>query len=209
MTTWTPWTTWPMDSTTVLVKTARGTEEIRTRALGLSQRIRTLLILIDGRKPVAELQRLLPSLPEAAQVLEALVRGGFVTVKSAPQPHVLVSVTESPATLSPQSQPPGLPPPSPQTSPPPPSAAQSAPAVRPAPNEDVRHAVSELCRILHDKLGPDSDVITVKIETARTRVEFAHAVRRGISLLQVITGAADANRFQARAQAILDTYFAR
>ena len=149
-----------------------------------------MLILIDGRTPVAELVRRLPSLPDASHVLEALVRGGFVTVKQAPQ--VMVSVTRSN----------------------PPAAASGAdaamtPAVVPAPNEDVRHAVSELCRILHDSLGPDADVITVRVETARTRVEFAQSVRRGISLLQVIAGPTEANRFQARAQAILDTYFSR
>lgn len=194
---------WSMEPGTVLVKTSRGFEEIRTRALGVSQRIRTLLILIDGRTPVAELIRRLPSLPDAVQVLEALVRGGFVTVK--PEAQVIVSeVTTRPMPVV-VAEP--VAPAAPIAPAAPTAQIASAPLV--APNDDVRHAISELCRILHDNLGPDADVITVRVENSRTRVEFAQAVRRGISLLQAIVGTDEANRFQARAQAILDTYFGR
>ena len=44
-----------MDAQTILLKTPRGREEIRTRAHGLSNLARRLLILADGRKPAREL----------------------------------------------------------------------------------------------------------------------------------------------------------
>lgn len=45
-----------MDPTFIPHKTTLGTEEIRTRALKLESRLRSLLILIDGNKRIGDLQ---------------------------------------------------------------------------------------------------------------------------------------------------------
>jgi hypothetical protein len=45
-----------LDPSLIPLKTAAGSEEIRTRALKLESRMRALLILIDGRKAVLTLQ---------------------------------------------------------------------------------------------------------------------------------------------------------
>ena len=45
---------------TVYAKTSQGSDEIATRRHGLSMRVRQLLILIDGRRSVADLARMMP-----------------------------------------------------------------------------------------------------------------------------------------------------
>ena len=45
-----------MNAAIVYQKTARGDEEIKTRAAKLPPPLRTMLILVDGRKPLVELQ---------------------------------------------------------------------------------------------------------------------------------------------------------
>ncbi len=47
------------DPTFIPCKTASGADEIRTRALKLESRLRLLLIQIDGRKRVADLQAII------------------------------------------------------------------------------------------------------------------------------------------------------
>ncbi len=68
-----------METTTreVLRKTGKGADELRSRRHGLGPRLRQLLILIDGRREVAELARMLPG-PDLAGQLERLERDGFV-----------------------------------------------------------------------------------------------------------------------------------
>lgn len=70
-----------MHPETVLVKTPRGREEIRTRAHPLSALQRRLLILADGRRSVDDMTRQLGCSASDAAVVEALValeRGHFV-----------------------------------------------------------------------------------------------------------------------------------
>ena len=66
-----------MSTQDVLQKTGKSTEELRTRRHGLSPRLRQLLILIDGKRDVAELARMLPA-PDLAEQLVQLESGGFV-----------------------------------------------------------------------------------------------------------------------------------
>lgn len=68
-----------MDTSRVLVKTAKGQEEIRTKAHKLSPRLRRLLILVDGRSTVGETLARLAVLGDGlADQLETLLREGFL-----------------------------------------------------------------------------------------------------------------------------------
>lgn len=70
-----------MHPATILVKTPRGREQIRTRAHPLSALQRRLLILADGRRSVDEMTRQLGCSASDAAVIEALValeRGCYV-----------------------------------------------------------------------------------------------------------------------------------
>jgi 3-oxoacyl-ACP reductase-like protein len=70
---------------TIHRKTPKGRAEIETRAHRLPPRLRSALILVDGRRSDAELAKLVPQDPEGT--LQALREGGFieaVAVEAAP-----------------------------------------------------------------------------------------------------------------------------
>lgn len=56
-------------------KTAKGLAEIETRVYRLSPRLRSVLIMIDGKRSDADLVR---TLPQAAEALAALTQDGFI-----------------------------------------------------------------------------------------------------------------------------------
>jgi hypothetical protein len=80
----------------IAAKTAKGVEEIQTRAYKLPQKKRSLLILVDGTRSVAELVARFPMFPDVLQVLQELADEGFVEAKVAAAPAP-VSATAAPA----------------------------------------------------------------------------------------------------------------
>ncbi len=60
----------------MLKKTDKGKQEIATRAHGLRQSARSVLLTIDGKRSEAELRALMP--PALAQELDRLLQEGFV-----------------------------------------------------------------------------------------------------------------------------------
>ncbi|MGO4377650.1 hypothetical protein [Pseudoduganella sp. RAF53_2] len=58
-------------------KTPAGQQEVQARRAGLTARQRTLLIMLDGRKPLSALLPLLP-MEELVPALEALLSLGFI-----------------------------------------------------------------------------------------------------------------------------------
>jgi len=67
-----------MGRKSVPVKTKEGTQEIRARALGLAPRIRTALLLVDGVKSVAELERLMAAAGVTPGALQLLLDKGLI-----------------------------------------------------------------------------------------------------------------------------------
>ena len=67
-----------MDDSDVFVKTASGLDEVRTRALQLSQRLRAMLIMFDGTRTVAQLRHAQLALGAPPDFLESLVALGLV-----------------------------------------------------------------------------------------------------------------------------------
>lgn len=67
-----------MDATALALKTDKGQEEIRSRAHGLPQKLRTLLIMVDGKSTVGQLLGRFPGVQEVQDNLELLVKQGFV-----------------------------------------------------------------------------------------------------------------------------------
>jgi len=63
---------------TIYRKTAKGQAEIETRAHRLPPRLRSALILVDGRRSDEELQRLILVQPQ--QMLQQLDAQGFIEV---------------------------------------------------------------------------------------------------------------------------------
>ena len=160
-----------MDRAAVLAKTARGAEELKSRTHGLAQRLRSLLILIDGTSTAGDLLAKFGGIPEVKAGLQALVDQGFVEIRAAPP------------------------------------AAPAAPAAAAAPPQTRPQAMSALTRMLHDAIGPDADVLTGRLEKARTRAEFVAAVERCTETLEALAGKARAQTFGARAAAFAEQHF--
>ena len=59
-------------------KTEKGQDEIRNRTHRLNPKLRQVLVLVDGSKPIGELVAAAASLGGDATVLELLVRDGFI-----------------------------------------------------------------------------------------------------------------------------------
>jgi len=78
-----------MHATAIPVKTPQGHDELRQRTLKLGQRHRTILFLIDGRRPLGEVLSLAEQAGAAASHFEDLVRLGLVElpVESPPPPE--------------------------------------------------------------------------------------------------------------------------
>lgn len=67
-----------MDSTLILVKTSKGVDEIKSRASGLPQHMRALLIMADGSTSLSSLLSRTAQMPQAQEDIAWLVREGFV-----------------------------------------------------------------------------------------------------------------------------------
>ena len=67
-----------MDQNTVLSKSAKGKEEIETRKYKLDQRLRSVLITVNGKLTAGELAKQFASMADINAVLEKLLREGFV-----------------------------------------------------------------------------------------------------------------------------------
>jgi hypothetical protein len=67
-----------MPAPVIPTKTALGQEELRRRTGGLGQRHRTILFLIDGRRPLSEVLSLAQQAGAATSHFEDLVRLGYV-----------------------------------------------------------------------------------------------------------------------------------
>jgi hypothetical protein len=92
-----------MPISTVPFKTPLGHEELRSRAQKLGQRHRTLLFLIDGRRPLAEVLMLAHKAGAATQHFEDLLRMGLVELPpdpTPPQPPVIPVLTDEAALTS-------------------------------------------------------------------------------------------------------------
>ena len=61
-------------------KTALGADEIQTRARRLAPRLRSALILVDGRRSDEELARMVP---QAAEALAQLAAEGYIDAEMA------------------------------------------------------------------------------------------------------------------------------
>lgn len=78
-----------MERDAVLVKTAKGADEVKSRAHGLAARLRSVLIMIDGRSTVGEYVARFGAIPDIEATLQALADQEFVAVSEqrAAAPH--------------------------------------------------------------------------------------------------------------------------
>lgn len=84
-------------NTSIYDKTAKGKEEIATRKYQLAPRLRTLLVLIDGRRGEEELLRNVAGLGLGASALAELLEHGYIVLATS---YVALADEPLPAELS-------------------------------------------------------------------------------------------------------------
>lgn len=136
-----------MDKSVVYSKTDQGREALTSRPAGLGPRLRSLLIMVDGKRSVGELDKLLGVDGGAAALLAQLAEQGWVqgpangdAPASTPAQAAAVPVT-----------------------------ADAAPAAPPAadslPFTEARRLV---VRFINDQLGPMGETLAIRIESCKT-----------------------------------------
>lgn len=83
--------------TAVYDKTAKGREEIATRVYRLAPRLRTLLVMVDGKHPIGDLLANVAGLGLNETSVTDLLEEGFITPASAPAPAAAPPETAQPA----------------------------------------------------------------------------------------------------------------
>jgi len=162
-------------------KTDKGQAEIETRAFRLSPRLRTPLIMVDGRRNEDELRKLIPSQPD--ETLQALLDQGFIEVIAAP------------AGARASSEPASVAKPATEMAPAAESAADPTSMPPPMRFEDLRR---QAVRSLIDQAGPAAEGVALKMEKTRNLHELRPLLSVARDILSTSTSQAAAATFAAR-----------
>jgi len=153
-------------------KSAKGSEAIATRQHGLGPKMRSMLILVDGKRDLEELTRLAQVLGDPQQFVGQLLHDGFIE--------------QIPATSASESSKPA-----------PARAAATAAASALSLSEAQRFASRRLLALL----GPTAEPICLRIEATRTAPDFQASVKSAEGLVRELRGANAAADFAAEMQA--------
>jgi hypothetical protein len=149
---------------TIYRKTAKGLTEIETRAQRLPPRLRSALILVDGRRSDDELRKLILQQPE--ETLNTLAGQGFIEVIGItqdlpmPRPQVGTAATRQPAATTAAASP---------------GVAVAVPPATTAPPvsaQDFSAARAQAVRAFTDLVGPMAEALAIKMERSRSLDEL-------------------------------------
>ena len=154
-------------------KTAAGTAAVANRQSGLTPRLRSTLIMVDGKRSFSDLCALTG---DCETLLDQLEQDGMIGAVGGTAPQASGTVSTWPDS----------------------QAAVTAPAqLPPASLPEAKRFTS---RLLVDLLGPSSEMLCMKIESAGDLTDFVSAVRRARDIVRDIKGAATADRFIAQVE---------
>jgi hypothetical protein len=169
----------PLDVPVVYRKTAKGVQEIETRAARLLPRLRSALIVVDGKRSDVELAALLV---QGAASLLALAEQGFIEAVPAPiatpRPQPRASVARPTAAAAPA------------------MAAAAAPAAPSRPDFEMRRR--QVLRAFTDCVGPAGDGLSIKLEKAKTLDDFRAQLHHAVSMVEMLRGRSQAQAFAAK-----------
>lgn len=158
---------------TIFRKTAKGVAEVETRAHRLTPRMRSMLILVDGKRDGADLKQLITQ--QADETLQALSEQGFIEAVG----ETVHATAAAPAAAE---------------------SAGAAPAAAPppaAPAQDVNVVRKAAVRMLVEILGPSSDALAVRMEKARSMDELKPLLAQSAKLILAARGRASAEAYAA------------
>lgn len=152
----------------IYAKTPQGLHEIATRERRLSPRLRSALILVDGKRDEEELARLIQN---ADETLRALLDAQLITAVAGKPGR-----SSKPADLdeTPAAAPPGV-------------SAEELAALR-------RDAV----RALNDLLGPEAESLALRMERAADAEQLRTALERAVQYIANARGGGAAATFATR-----------
>jgi hypothetical protein len=169
---------------TIYRKTAKGHSEIETRALRLSPRLRSALILIDGRRSDDDMRKLILQQPE--ETLRTLSEQGFIEIiaitqeQPTPRQQSSVAAPRQPAAA-------------------PAAAAAPAPAAAAAaPARNFEATRAQAVRALTDLVGPMAEALAIKMERARNADELRPLVKTAQTIVGNARGGQAAADYGAR-----------
>jgi hypothetical protein len=137
-----------MDKQLIFFKTEQGREALTSRPAGLGPRLRSLLIMVDGKRSVAEFDKLLGA--DAAPLLEQLAAQGWVESEAAaPGAAVLNGAAGAPVGV--------------------PVLTDAVPATPALPFADARRL---MVRFVNDQLGPMGEPLAMRIEGCKTPADL-------------------------------------
>jgi hypothetical protein len=184
---------------TVHRKTAKGLSEIETRAHRLPPRLRSALILVDGRRADDELAKLIPG--PAEEILTTLRDQGFIEAVTAmvlrpPAASMTASPTAPmPAPMSAPAMAPASPP---ATAPASPAFAATTPVLPSAAGVPFEQRRREAVRRLTDLVGPMAEALTLRMERSRTPEELRALVATAAQVIANTRGRATAQDYFER-----------
>jgi hypothetical protein len=170
-----------MDKNTLFAKTDQGREALTSRPPNLGPRLRSLLIMVDGKRPVGEIDKLLGGEGSAAPLLEQLQATGWVTQVDAaglPVLHAIEGAAPAHATM--------------------PADLSSRAAVAdatPAPTLPFSEARRLVVRFINDQLGPMGEPLAMRVEACRTPADLQIALPRIRDGLKNFKNSATVQRF--------------
>ena len=163
-----------MDGSVVYTKTAKGIAEIATRTAQLSMTSRRVLIMVDGKRTVDELAALLRP-GEIDAVITQLETGGLIHRHAAIHALDVPTVAGREVDAMPVTQGPS-------------GSEEANPMTL---EEAKRRAVRELT----DRLGPDAEALSLRIESCRTIEDFRECVREAERFVTGAMGSAAAAEY--------------
>lgn len=171
---------------TIYRKTEKGQSEVSTRQHNLTLKLRSALIMVDGRRTDEDLLRMIPG--NAMELLQGLLADGFIETAG-------VTGARAPVAAAAERQA---------------QAAAEAPAtadtipVMPEPAGPALAALrSQAVRFLTEQLGPMSDDVNLRIEKARAWQDLKPLLAMGVRILRDHRGPGTADAFKGR---FLDPY---
>ncbi len=159
-------------------KSAKGVEAIANRQSGLAPKLRSVLIMVDGKKTGEELYKVCAALGDAQAMLAELVTGALI------EPVNGGSVAAVSSAVAP--------------------AAAAAPAVAaPAsgfgavsqPGPSLAEAKRLAVRLLKEILGPLADDSCIAVESSKDIEQYTAAVKKAYTLIRNVRGGEVAGRF--------------
>jgi hypothetical protein len=158
-------------NTSIYDKTAKGKEEIATRKYQLAPRLRTLLVLIDGRRTEEELLRNVAGLGLGASALAELLEHGYIVLATSYASLSEPSLAEaSPAEASPA------------------ELALAAPAPEPAQIAQFQSVYDFYNKTIKNTIGLRGFTLQLKVEKASSVAELRELRQPYIEAVQKARG---------------------